>query len=244
MPYGEGKGHYYFNINLGDKRDQQSIYVWMKGFYKQSKWKNNNQIQRDISRVPRWKANKKIRGEGNAPVPRAGRSNRTGFQDIGLVDACPAAARLHTVNSAPAEACLSSCCPSPHQQPRSCSLPYLPSWFEPAGPLLISSSSGELAEEQLRCSTSRTTANLLRSRRIQLTTDTHTQYTTAPWLACHCMFQPLDPCLLHTPTHKPNTQYTIINNICFILPYSVNIVHNHAFPSKGSVFVLQKLLEL
>jgi len=64
----------------------------------------------------------------DAPVPGAGRSNRTGFQDIGLVDACPA------------EACLSSCCP------RSCSLPYL----EPAGPLIISSSSGELAEQPLQ----------------------------------------------------------------------------------------------
>lgn len=154
----------------------------MKGFCKQSKWQNNNQIQRDISRVPGWKANKKIRGEGDAPVPRAGRSNRTGFQDIGLVDVCPAAARLHTVNSTPAEACLSSCCPSPHQQPRSCSLPYLPSWFEPAGPLLISSSSGELAEQRLRCSTSRTAAKLLRSRRIQITTHTHTYTPCTPQL--------------------------------------------------------------
>lgn len=178
MPYGEGNKHYYFNINLGNKRVQRCIYVWMKRFYKQSKWQNNNQIQRDISRVPGWKANKKIRGAGNAPVPRAGRSNRAGFQDIGLVDVCPAAARLHTVSSAPAEACLSSCCPSPHQKPRSRSRPYLPSWFEPAGPLLISSRSGELEEQQLRCSTSRTTAKLLRSRRIQLMTNTHTHTHT------------------------------------------------------------------
>lgn len=104
--------------------------------------------------------------------PRSGSIKHS--RDPDLVDIRPPASRLHG-GSCPAEACFSRCCPGPQQQPRSRCPPYLPSWFEPTGPLLISSSSGELAEEQRWCSPSITTLQSCSERtRLQLKTNTHT----------------------------------------------------------------------